>query len=177
MIEASLLRRFWWAIPMVGLLSAAVILSLKLEARTADRDQWRTTAKAEKSAHDQTVANYRAASAKAQREAEANVERVRAEQAQITERTKNDYQARLADVDARYERVRVQLAARTDLRSSDPAPVSVASDATCRAYAGTDCDGLLATLRIAERQAWNLVALRKWVADQAAVKVEPVPGN
>ncbi|GLV22025.1 hypothetical protein TomMM35A_18780 [Sphingobium sp. TomMM35A] len=175
MTETSLLGRYWWAIPIIVLLAANSILFLVLNSRTADRDQWRDRATAEERAHKQTVANYRAASAEAQRQAQANVARVKADQAAITERTVNDYQARLAAVDARYERVRAQLAARTDLRSSDAAPVSIASDATCRAYAGTDCDGLLAKLRVAERQAWNLVALRKWVQEQAAVKVEPVP--
>ena len=173
MIEAGLIRRYWWALPMVLLAAALVFTLLKLEARTADRDKWQAQAAAEKRAHEQTEANIRAASAEAQRQAQANVERVKAEQAAITERTVDDYQARLAAVDARYERVRAQLAARTDLSSSDTAPVSIASDATCRAYAGTDCDGLLAKLRIAERQAWNLVALREWTADQALVKATP----
>lgn len=173
MIEQSLLRRFWWAIPIFVLLAANAILFLTLNARTADRDEWRDRAVAEEKAHQQTVTNYRAASAAAQQAATANVERVKAEQAAITERTKNDYQAQLAAVDARYDRVRAQLAARTDLRSADAAPMSIASDATCRAYGGGSCDDLLAKLAIAERQAWNLVALRQWVADQAAVKVEP----
>lgn len=171
----SVLRRFWWAPVILGLAVALTLTAMKVEVRTAERDKARTDFAAEQQAHKQTVVNYRAASAEAQRQAADNVERVKAEQAAITERTVNDYQARLADVDARYDRVRAQLAARTDFRSSNPVPVSVASDAACRAYAGTDCDGLLAKLRIAERQAWNLVALRKWVADQAAVKVEALP--
>ncbi|CAD7335344.1 hypothetical protein FIM10_02220 [Sphingomonadales bacterium 56] len=175
MTELSLLRRYWWAIPIVILLAANAILFLTLNARTADRDEWRDRATAEAKAHQQTVSNYRAATAEAKRQAQANVARVKAEQAQITERTKSDYQARLADVDARYERVRAQLAARTDLSSANLAPVSLSSDATCRAYGGGSCDDLLAKLAIAERQAWNLVALRRWAADQAAVKVEPVP--
>ena len=174
MSDQSLLRRFWWAIPIVVLLAANAILFLTLNARTADRDEWRDRAVAEEEAHQQSVENFRVATAEAQRQAQANVVRVKAEQAAITERTKNDYQARLADVDARYDRVRAQLAARTDLSSTDVAPVSIASDATCRAYGGGSCDDLLAKLAIAERQAWNLVALRQWLTDQAAVKVEPV---
>lgn len=170
----DLFRRFWWAPVMAGLLVALIINGMRLEVRTAERDKWQTQAAAEKKAHEQTVANYRTASAAAQRQAQANVDRVKAQQAQITERTRHDYQTRLADVDARYERVRVQLAARTDLRSSDAAPVSIAADATCRAYGGGSCDELLAKLAIAERQAWNLVALREWVKRQAAVEVEPV---
>ena len=175
MTEVSLLRRYWWAIPIIVLLAANSILFLMLNGRTADRDQWRDRAVAEEKAHQQSVANFRSATAEAQRQAQANVGRVKAEQAAINERTKNDYQARLADVDARYERVRLQLAARTDLRGSDPAPVSIASDATCRAYAATDCDTLLARLMAAEKQAVQLVALQDWVKRQAAVKVEPLP--
>lgn len=170
----AFLRRFWPHLTIAAMAIALAFTLLKLEARTAERDKWQTQAASEKQAHEQTVANYRAASTEAQRQAQANVARVKAEQAAITERTVNDYQARLADVDARYDRVRAQLAARTDLRSSDAAPMSIASDATCRAYGGGSCDELLAKLRIAERQAWNLVALRKWAADQALVKVQPV---
>ena len=173
MSEVSLLRRYWWAIPIIVLLAANSILFLVLNGRTADRDHWRDRAAAEAKAHQQTVTNFRAATAEAQRQAQANVARVKAEQAAITERTKNDYQARLADVDARYDRVRVQLAARIDLRSSNPAPVSIASDATCRAYAGTGCDTLLARLMAAEKQTAQLIALQVWVRDQVAVKVDP----
>ena len=175
MIKQSILRRFWWAIPIIVLLAANTILFLVLNSRTADRDEWRDRATAETKAHQQSVENFRVATAEAQRQAQANVARVKAEQAAITERTKNDYQARLADVDARYDRVRAQLAARTDLSSSDAAPVSIASDATCRAYAGTDCDTLLARLMAAEKQAVQLISLQDWVRRQAAVKMEPVP--
>ncbi|UZW54075.1 hypothetical protein NUH86_11065 [Sphingobium sp. JS3065] len=170
----ALARRFWWAPVFIGLGVALALTSMKVEVRTAERDKARTDFAAEQQGHKQTVANYRAASAEAQRQAAANVQRVKAEQAAITERTVNDYQDRLADVGARYDRVRLQLAARTDLSSSDPAPVSITADATCRAYGGGSCDGLLAKLAIAERQAWNLVALRAWVRQQESVKVEPV---
>ena len=173
MIEQSLLRRFWWAIPIIVLLAANSILFLVLNGRTADRDQWRDRAVAEEKAHQQSVTNFRSATAEAQRQAQANVARVKAEQAAITERTKNDYQAQLAAVDARYERVRAQLAARTDLSSTDLAPVSIASDATCRAYAGADCDTLLARLMVAEKQAVQLVALQDWVRKQSLVKNAP----
>ena len=168
----------WWREGVIAALVVAIALvAMKADIRTAERDKARSDFASEQQAHKQTVINYRAASAEAQQQAAANVARVKADQAAITERTVNDYQTRLANVDARYDRVRAQLAARTDLRSADAAPMSIASDATCRAYAGTDCDGLLAKLRVAERQAWNLVALRRWAREQAAVKVEPVPIN
>lgn len=170
----ALLRAHWKLIGLALLLAVIGVLLLKLEARTADRDKWQTRAVAEEQAHKQTVANYRAASDEAQRQAQANVARVKAAQAAITERTVNDYQARLAAVDARYERVRRQIATQAHLSSSDPAPMSIATDATCRAYAAADCDTLLSRLMVAEKQAVQLIALQSWVRDQAAVKVEPV---
>jgi Na+-transporting methylmalonyl-CoA/oxaloacetate decarboxylase gamma subunit len=145
----------------------------KIDLRTIERDNARAEAKAEAAAHQETERRYRAAAAIAQADARRNVARVTAEQAAITKGTVDDYQKRLADIDARYERVRAQLAARSDLRSTDAAPMSIASNATCRAYGGTDCDGLLAKLKIAERQAQNLIALRQWARDQAVVVVEP----
>jgi hypothetical protein len=163
----------WWREGLIAALVVGIgLLALKVEVRTAERDTVRTGLAAEQQAHKQTEMNYRAASAEAQRQAAANVARVKSEQAAITERNLNDYQARLADVDARYERVRAQLAARTDLRSSHAAPMSIASDATCRAYGGTDCDALLARLKAAEKQTTQLVALQEWVRQQAAVKIE-----
>lgn len=158
---------------LLGLIVALFVLSSRIETRTIERDNARAETKAEKAAHAQTVANYRAAAEVARQEADRNVARVKAEQAAVTKGTVDDYQKRLDAVDARYERVRAQLAARTDFSSPDLAPVSVASDATCRAYGGTDCDGLLAKLAIAERQAENLVALRAWVRGQANVVVTP----
>ena len=160
---------------LLGLIVALFVLSSRIETRTIERDNARAETKAEQAAHAQTVANYRAAAALAQEAANRNVARVEAEQAAITKGTVDDYQKRLAAVDARYERVRAELATRTDLRSPDLAPLSLAGEATCRAYGGGDCDALLAKLRIAERQAENLVALRAWVSAQANVVVTPEP--
>ena len=160
----------------IALLVACVVifaLNAKLDLRTIERDNARAEASAEKKAHAETVAGYRAASAAAQLAAAKNVERVVADQAAITERISDDYEARLADVDARYERVRTQAAAQAHSGSTDLAPMSLASAATCQAYAGGSCDQLLTKLRIAERQAWNLIALREWVRSQAGVAVNP----
>lgn len=149
----------------------------RIDLRTIERDNARAQVRMEQQAHAETVKNYRAAAAFAQEAADRKVARVTAEQAAITKRTSDDYQARLADVDARLLRARAQIAARTDLRSTNLAPVSIASAATCEAYGGGDCDALLAKLAIAERQAENLVALRQWVRDQARVTVEAVPAQ
>ena len=138
---------------------------------TIERNQAREQVKVERQAHVQSILNWRRASEAAQLAADRNADRVAAEQAVITEQREKDYEARLAAVDARLRRVRAETAARSDLRSADLAPVSVASEAACQAYGGASCDGLLTKLAIAERQAANLIELRAWVQDQAAVQV------
>lgn len=164
--------------------AVAVILTLsvllfavnsRLDLRTIERDQARADVRAEVLAHKHTVANYRAASAIAQVDADRNVARVTAAQATITKEITDDYEKRLAAVDARYSRVRAQIAAKTDLGSADAAPVSLTRDATCAAYGGGSCDALLAKLAVAERQAENLVGLRAWVSAQAQVEVTAEP--
>lgn len=164
----------------VALLVAIVIilaLSSRLDLRTIERDKARDAVQLEQRAHVQSILNYRKASAAAQLAADANVARVVAEQGDITERTAHDYQDRLAAAAARLAGVRAQLAARTDLRSTDLVPMSIASEAACNAYGGGSCDALLAKLAIAERQAANLVNLRQWVRDQAAVQVTAEPAT
>lgn len=144
---------------------------------TIERNQARDQVKVERRAHVQSILNWRKASEAAQLAADRNADRVAAEQAVITEQREKDYEARLAAVDARLRRVRAETAARSDLRSADLAPVSVASEAACQAYGGASCDGLLTKLAIAERQAANLIELRAWVQDQAAVQVVPAPAK
>ncbi|MGW8201912.1 hypothetical protein ACWGM0_05105 [Sphingomonas bisphenolicum] len=175
MIRARLAAAIGVTAVILILIVLLFAMDSRLDLRTIERDQARLQAKQSEQAHARTIESYRSASAAAQQSAERNVARVAAEQAAITKGTVHDYQARLAAVDARYERVRAQLAARSDLRSPNLAPVSIASDATCRAYGGGDCDALLAKLAIAERQAENLVALRQWVRSQARAIVETAP--
>lgn len=158
---------------IAGLAITMFVLLSRLDLRTMERDQARDQVKVEQRAHVQSILNYRKAAAAAQVAADRNVARVTAEQTAITERRTNDYQDRLDAVDARERRVRAALAARTDLRSTDLAPMSIASEATCIAYGGTDCDALLAKFRIAERQAEQLIGLQGWVRDQSRVIVTP----
>lgn len=173
MMRASLYRWLGVGFIIAGLSTTAFILSSRLDLRTMERDQARDHVKVEQRAHVQSILNYRKAAAGAQAAADRNVARVTAEQSAITERRTNDYQDRLDAVDARYRSVRAALAARADLRSTDLAPMSIASEATCLAYGGAGCDALLAKLRIAERQAEQLIALQGWVRDQSLVIVTP----
>jgi hypothetical protein len=120
-----------------------------------------------------TLANYRAAADAARAADRANLERAAAEQRAISERTSNDYEARLAAARALAQRLRGPTAAAAADpgigRAADvpglPAPAGEAAPA-----AGQDrlpvADALTAT-----EQAIQLDELIKWVRRQAAVPV------
>lgn len=165
---------------MIGVTATILILIVlcfalnsRIELRTIERDNALALARSERNALDLTIKNYRAAAKAASDMAHENVMRARTEQAAISEGKIRDLKTAYALVDARLVRARAQIAANPHLRSTEAAPMSLASDATCRAYGGGSCDELLAKLTIAERQAWNLVALRDWVRRQALVQFEP----
>lgn len=162
---------------IVMLLALLVAALSRIELVKLQRDQARDRLSVEHQAHVQTILNYRKASAAAQAAADQNVARVLAQQTALTRRIDHEYQASLDTADARLRGVRAQLAAQPHLRSADLAPLSITREATCRAYAGTDCDGLLAKLATAERQAWNLIALRAWVEAQAEVPMTVPPAQ
>lgn len=93
---------------LVGGLLAMAALSWLI----GSRNHWKETAAAneqlyhgEQTAHQLTVANYRAKAVEAHKADEANVARVVAEQTAINERSSSEYEARIADARARYERL------------------------------------------------------------------------
>ncbi|MEM8724329.1 MAG: hypothetical protein AAGE86_02300 [Pseudomonadota bacterium] len=92
-------RHIALTIAVSSLAWAAIVTIPNLRSESADNlAGWI----AERNAHAGTVDNYIAAAAKAQADAEANVARVEAEQAEITQEITNDLENRLAVVDARY---------------------------------------------------------------------------
>ena len=124
----------------------------------------------EQAAFATTVANARAAADQARAADQANATRVAAEQTQISRRTANDFEIRLATVRADAERLRnePQAAADSGARGSPPMPRLPA--AAARPAQGTSenrlpqPDALTAT-----EQAIQLDELIKWVKAQAAV--------
>jgi hypothetical protein len=74
-------------------------------------DQFEKLYGQEQSALAGTVANYRAAAETARAADQANIARITAEQQSITERTSNDYEARLAAAHSLAQRLRAQAAA------------------------------------------------------------------
>jgi hypothetical protein len=163
---------------LAGALVVAALLWL-VHSRDHWRDEARSTAQLlgqEKAAHAATVASYRAAAERARREDAANVARVRAEQASINERTRDDFQTRIASARADAARLasgrlRAQAAAAA-ANSGDggaaPVPGVPASAGGAPQAAGEDrlspSDGLAAT-----EQAIQLDELIKWIRRQASV--------
>jgi hypothetical protein len=171
MIPASWLYRILGAA-----LAAAALLWL-----VQSRDHWRNTARAnelrfqqEQAAHAATVANYRAAAEQARLDDAANLARVRADQAAISERTANDFETRIASARAAAVRLREQAAAPAadpGAGGGAPMPGVPAAAGTVAQAAGEDrlpqSDRLLAT-----EQAIQLDELIKWVKSQVQVSVD-----
>jgi hypothetical protein len=163
-----------WLYRIAGIaLGAAALLWL-----VHSRDHWRDKARAndslyrtEQAAHAATVANYRAAAERARREDSDNLERVKAEQAQINERTANDFESRIAAARASAQRLREQAGtAAADPGARGAAPVPAIPTASRIAAEAPGQDGLPRSDKlIATEQAIQLDELIKWVRGQAQV--------
>ncbi len=140
------------------------------EAAAADRQQRLV---AEQTAHAGTVANYRAAAEQAHRADLANVQRVRARQAAINERTEHDYEKRLAAARAAAGRLRGEDSGATgDSGLGRAAPVSDLPAAAGGAAEAAGQDGLsVADSLIATEQAIQLDELIAWVRRQSEIDV------
>ena len=154
---------------------------LLLTLLVQDRNHWKAKAvrhaellAGERAAHDVTVANVRAAVERARLADAANAARVRAEQNAINERTRDDYESRLAAARAAAVRLRRPTAAAAASpgggRGQAVPGLPAAAEGIARA-AGEDgfpdADRLIAT-----EQAIQLDELIKWVRAQAKVETE-----
>jgi hypothetical protein len=163
-----------WLYRILGAALAAAALLWLVQSR----DHWRDTARAnelrvqqEQAAHAATVANYRAAAEQARLEDAANLARMRADQAAISERTANDFETRIDSARAAARSLREQAAAAAAHPGAGrgasvpgvPTPAGGAAQA-----AGEDrlpqSDRLVAT-----EQAIQLDELVKWVRAQAGI--------
>jgi hypothetical protein len=177
----------WQGVAGIGVALALSILLViqKVETRHWKKDSasFEQLYRQEQSAFETTVAKYRLAADQARAADQANVARVAADQSAITERTANDYEARLAAARAEYQRLRLhsQTAADPGARASAPVPGLPAAPSRAPQAAGQDRlpppDQLTAT-----EQAIQLDELIKWVRAQAAVDNNPKavaspPGN
>ena len=168
----ALLERL--ALKLVIALAAALMLALLV----GDRNRWKSRAgqyaahlAAERGAHAATVAGYRAAAERARSADLANARRVQSRQAQISERTSDDYESRIAAARARYGRLRGQAGAGADTGGGRAAPVPAISASAQGVAQGAGEDRLPQSDRmIATEQAIQLDELIKWVKAQAAVE-------
>lgn len=126
--------------------------------------------KAERAAHAQTQANFRKAQEEAEARQKANLARVAKAQEEITDETVTDYRARLADLHARYDRLRTQ----GNRSASGNTGLSAVPDAASRIDETPGENGLPAPdALIASEQALQLDALITWVERQAKVETSP----
>lgn len=164
-----------WLYKILGAAVAAAALLWLVQSRDRWRDEARANDRlfrAEQAAHAATVANYRAAAEQARRQDSENLARVKAEQAQINERTANDFESRIASARADARRLREQArtaAADPGARGGAAVPGLPAAAGGAAESAGQDrlsqSDALIAT-----EQAIQLDELIKWVRAQAQVK-------
>jgi hypothetical protein len=161
-------------------LAAALCLALLLVLQKGETRHWRMQSgqfkqlyQREQAAHRATELNYRRAAEAARVADRANADRVRAEQAEINERTSNDLQKRLAAARDRADQLRRQAAgAAADPRSRRAAPVPGVPAAAGKPDEAAAQDRFpLADRLTATEQAIQLDELIKWVDRQA--KIDP----
>ena len=179
-------------------LAIGIACALALAVLVHDRNRWKAAAGmraqqvvTEKAAHLGTVANYRAAAARARDSDARNAARVRLEQAQINERTADDFESRISAARARAQQLRGQAASTpTDPGAGQAAPVPGLPAAARDAAQAAGEDGFPASEHspqaevaplgaddalIATEQAIQLDALIKWVRAQAGVEPNASP--
>ena len=131
---------------------------------------WQNAAEAERTARLKLIEAVRLGRIAAAEADAANAARVKREMAANTERTADDYQARIADRDAAYRSLQHQLDATgtgNGERGGGAEDVSGDLTARCRALGAADCHTLLAALpgllAEAEGNTAKLIALQGWV--------------
>ena len=162
---------------MLGIVASLLLLGLSIvkagEARHWHKQSGRFEQlyQGEQSARAQTIANYRAAAATARAADVVNAGRVAAAQRNISERTANDFEIRLADARARAQRLQLAQPAPATAggigRTAAVPAAGATSGATGRA---AEEDGFpVADRLLATEQAIQLDELIKWVKAQSAI--------
>jgi hypothetical protein len=159
---------------IAGLVAGLALLGLLLIQKGETR-HWRKQStqfeqlyRSEQAAFAGTVANFRAAAETARAADRAAAQRVRTEQSAINERTKNDYESRLADARARAQRLRSEIRA----AAADPGGRGAAAVPGLPAAAGQPTQAAVqnglpaADALTATEQAIQLDELIKWVRNQ-----------
>jgi hypothetical protein len=178
-------------LPSISIAAAAklgltLIVAFAIAMIVHDRNRWKIRAAERqvqivetRAAFEATVASYRSAAERALRQDAANAARVRTEQTEINERTKNDYQTRIAAARASAQRLRAQSVAAAGPGCGAGAPMpglSFAAEGTSQATgqdglpAGTSAELRSSDALIATEQAIQLDELIHWVQSQSEVR-------
>jgi len=164
------------AVKLAIALAAALMVALLVH----DRNRWKAKTgeysallAAERSAHSATVAGYRAAAERARREDAENLARVKAGQAAINERTRNDFESRIAAARARSAGLQHSAqAGAADPGGGRAARLPGLSAPSERVAEAAGEDGFpFADRLIATEQAIQLDELIKWVKAQAEIEM------
>lgn len=150
----NILRRFWWAIPIIG-------LTIALGVTRSTLDHRRAALKAEQAAHAQDIADVRAATAKAQADDLMHARAVETRQAKISQEIQDDLTSRLASARADAARYAERLRTASQASDSGSAAASVPSfpDAPSSAV-GASQDAFVADAAIC---AENSVKAQGWL--------------
>lgn len=157
----------WWK--EVAVVAVVLPLAFGFWLRGQRIDTLEARLSAERARYEQQASDYRAAYQTAVANAHAAARFVEVQQERITHEVSADYQARLADVRARYSRLLAEAKADTrDTGAPDLPGVSPASGGPdgSPAYCGLPAERAL----IATEQALQLLALQAWVRGQAGVE-------
>ena len=163
------------ALKLIIGVGCALLLALLIH----DRNRWKAKAAhfaevlaGERAAHGATVANYRAAAERARMQDAANAARVKAAQAQINQRSEDEYESRIAAARAAAERLRRDQAAAADPgRGRGPAVPGLSAAAAGPPQAAGEDRFPHSERLIATEQAIQLDELIKWVRRQSEVEV------
>jgi|tagenome__1003787_1003787.scaffolds.fasta_scaffold20914678_2 hypothetical protein len=163
-------------------LAASICLAILLVLQKGETRHWRKqSASFEQLYHSEhaafagTVANYRAAAEQARAADQANLARVTAQQRAISERTSNDFEARLAAARSIAQRLRGEgPSAPADSRAGRAAPVPALPATPSGAAQAASQDRFPGQAALtATEQAIQLDELIKWVRAQAKVDNNP----
>ena len=162
------------ALKLVVGLGCLMLLALLVQ----DRNRWKAKTAhyaqllaGERAAHAGTIANVRAAAEQARRQDTANAARVRSAQDNINERSKDEFESRIAAARAAAQRLRAGQAAAADPGHGRSAAVPALPAAAGGTAEGAGQDRLPDEDRlIATEQAIQLEALIEWTRRQHAVQ-------
>lgn len=159
----SLLKRFWWSIPIVALTVALVITRSTLASTKTDLAL--TIA-----SYENFQARVSAGTAQAKADDALHALDVQTQHTTLNQEVTHAYQDKLTDLGKRYDALRVQLAAEADSSGGGGSAMSGAVAGPRCALTASQEDGLLEILRDAEAETLKLVALQQAASEQAEVK-------